>query len=220
MSPAASIATIELEQPEHGPHIEALAEAAFGPGRFAKTAYRLRRGTVPIPSLCFVALTDGLLIGSVRLSPITIGGTPALLLGPLVVDPVHKNRGHGQALLEASITAARQAGHRLIILVGDAPYYARAGFRPIPRGQVRLPGPVDPDRLLALELVADALSGVTGMARPAPAPASAALAVPGGGEGSQKQDQAGEPGQQRQRADAAQHGRLGRLQTHPVVAVK
>ncbi|TCT13594.1 putative N-acetyltransferase YhbS [Tepidamorphus gemmatus] len=220
MSPAASVVTIELEQPGHGPQIDALAEAAFGPGRFAKTAYRLRRGTVPIPDLCFVALADGRLIGSVRLSPITIGGTPALLLGPLVVDPDYKNRGHGLALLKASITAARQAGHRLIILVGDAPYYARAGFRPIPRGQVRLPGPVDPDRLLALELVEGALAGATGMARPAPAEASTPLSIPCGGERGEEQNQSGESGQQRQRPDTAQNGRLGRLQPDPVAAVK
>lgn len=220
MSSAASIASIEIEQPGHGPAIEALAEAAFGPGRFAKTAYRLRRGTVPIPSLCFVALAGETLIGSVRLSPITIGGSPALLLGPLVVDPGHKNRGHGQALLDASIAAARQADHTLIVLVGDAPYYARAGFRPIPPGQVRLPGPVDPERLLALELVDGALAGVTGMARPAPAEPSASLAVPGGGEGGEQQGEAGETRQQRQGADPAQHRGLGGLQAHPVAAVE
>lgn len=220
MSSSASIASIEIEQPDHGPAIEALAEAAFGPGRFAKTAYRLRRGTVPIPSLCFVALAGGRLIGSVRLSPITIGGSPALLLGPLVVDPAHKNQGYGQALLDASIQAARQAGHTLIVLVGDAPYYARAGFRPIPRGQVRLPGPVDPERLLALELVVGALAGVTGMARLAPAEASTALAVPGGGEGGEQQRETGEPGQQRQGANPAQHRSIGGLQAHPVAAVE
>jgi predicted N-acetyltransferase YhbS len=160
-------AELENESPSDVEAIEALLDEAFGPGRFAKTAYRLREGTSPIAALSFVARIDGRVIGSARLSPITIGGTPALFLGPLVVHPERKNKGHGLALMRRSLDAARLAGHRLVILVGDAPYYARAGFVQIPLGQVRLPGPVDPARLLANELVPGALAEVGGMARPA-----------------------------------------------------
>lgn len=212
-------AAVLPEQPCHAAAIEALAAAAFGPGRFAKTAYRLREGTAAIAGLCFVASIGGRLVGSIRLSPITIGGSPALLLGPLVVDPAHKSHGHGLALMRAAIAAAAAEGHALIMLVGDEPYYARAGFSKIPRGRVRLPGPVDPDRLLALELVPGALAAVGGMARPAPA-VSAALAVPGGGEGRQQQGEPREAGEQRHRVDAAQDGGIARAQAHPVAAVQ
>lgn len=180
--------TVEIlnEDPSHLEVVEGLLDAAFGPGRFAKTAYRLREGTEPIADLCYVAMRAGRPIGAVRLSPITIGGTEVLFLGPLVVHPDHKNQGHGLALMQKALASARALGHRLVVLVGDAPYYARAGFRQIPPGQVQLPGPVDPARLLAHELVEGALAEVRGMARPAPrrpGGASAALAVPGGGEG-------------------------------------
>lgn len=158
------------ERPEHLAAIEALLDTAFGPGRYAKTAYRLREGTRPIAELSFVAAIEGAVIGSVRFSPITIGGAPALLLGPLAIHPDHKNRGHGLALMRAGLAAAKAAGHRVVMLVGDEPYYARAGFARLPHGKVRLPGPVDPARLLALELVSGALDGVGGMARPATAP--------------------------------------------------
>jgi predicted N-acetyltransferase YhbS len=156
----------------HEAAIEEMLDEAFGPGRFARTAYRVREGTVPIPELSYVAMLDDRPAGSVRLSPITIGGTPALFLGPLVVHPDFKNKGYGLALMRRALETAKAAGHKLVILVGDAPYYARAGFAQIPVGQVRLPGPVDPQRLLAVELVPGALSQARGMARPAPSTAS------------------------------------------------
>jgi predicted N-acetyltransferase YhbS len=173
-----SAAAIEIlpERHEHLTTIETLLDAAFGPGRFAKTAYRLREGALPVPRLSFVCLLDGAVIGSVRFSAITIGADDALLLGPLVVDPGHKNRGYGLRLMQAGLAAANAAGHRLVVLVGDEPYYARAGFARVPPGRIRLPGPVDPARLLALELEQGALDGVAGLARPAPSPA---FPVPG-----------------------------------------
>lgn len=157
------------EVPGHNAAIEEMLDEAFGPGRFARTAYRVREGTVPDPDLSHVAMLGDDMVGSVRLSPITIGGTPALFLGPLVVRPGYKSRGIGLMLMLKSLDAARAAGHRLVILVGDAPYYARAGFVRIPHGQVKLPGPVDPERLLAMELVPGALEQARGLARPAPA---------------------------------------------------
>lgn len=158
------------ERPADGAAIEALAAAAFGPGRFAKTAYRLRERAVAVPELAFVSLAGGEVVGSVRFSAILAGSVPALLLGPLVVHPGHKNRGHGLSLMATSLEAARAGGHRLAILVGDAPYYARAGFVPVPAGRLVMPGPVDPARLLALELAAGALGGARGPVMPSPAP--------------------------------------------------
>ena len=106
-----------------------------------------------------------MLVGSNRMTPVTIGAHRALLLGPLTVEPAFRTRGIGISLMEASLEAAREAGERLVILVGDEPYYGRLGFRRIPDGRVTLPGPVDPDRLLFKELLAGAFEGVSGAAR-------------------------------------------------------
>ncbi|RFB79289.1 GNAT family N-acetyltransferase [Methylovirgula sp. 4M-Z18] len=151
------------EKPGDAAAIEKLNERAFGPGRFARTAYRLREGVPPDLDLSFVALVSSLLVGANRMTPITCGGTPALLLGPLTVDPAFQSQGIGLALVNRSLDAARAAGHRLVILVGDAPYYARMGFTPVPFGQITLPGPVDPARLLYCELVDGAFADVRGM---------------------------------------------------------
>ena len=107
---------------------------------------------------------DGRLVGGIRFTALTIGGEGrALLLGPLVVHPAHKGNGFGKALAEEGIARARAQGFRLIVLVGDMPYYGRFGFVPVPRGQIALPGPVDPARLLALELVPGALRDAAGL---------------------------------------------------------
>ena len=99
------------------------------------------------------------------MTPIWIGETAALLLGPLIVEPVFRSRGIGEALVTRSLDAARAAGGRLVILVGDPPYYSRMGFVPTPPGRIVLPGPVDPARLLHCELHPGAFEGVSGKVR-------------------------------------------------------
>ena len=101
----------------------------FGPGRYARTAYRVRESTPPDLRLSFVARVGPLLVGANAMTPIFIGETPAYLLGPLIVEPVFRSRGIGEALVNASLEAARATGGRLAILVGDEPYYARMGFK-------------------------------------------------------------------------------------------
>jgi predicted N-acetyltransferase YhbS len=137
---------------------------AFGPGRFARTAYRLREGTAEISPFCRLCRIDGRLVAAVRFTPILIGGRDgALLLGPLAVEPAFAGQGYGRGLAAEALTAARSAGIRLVLLVGDEPYYARLGFKPVPRGQITLPGPVDPVRLLAAELTDGARAGYSGL---------------------------------------------------------
>ena len=114
----------------------------------------------------FTARTGTLLVGSVWLSPIRIGETRALLLGPLTVEPAFRERGVGQALIERALKEAGANGHRLVVLVGDEPYYGKSGFRPIPPGRASMPGPVDPARLLVAELQEGAFAGVSGPIRP------------------------------------------------------
>ncbi len=158
--------TIMAETADDALAIERLHERTFGPGRYAKTAYRIREDVSHSLDLSFVARIGTLMVGSVRLSPIRIGDTPALLLGPLTVEPPFRERGIGQALMLRALDAAKAKGHRLVVLVGDEPYYGKAGFKPIAKGQVTLPGPVDPARLLVAELADDAFASVKGMIQP------------------------------------------------------
>src|ERR1700758_4427672 len=144
--------SIQPEAPDDGHAIERLHERTFGPGRYAKTAYRLREQVAHCLDLSFTARVGTLLVGSVRLSPVRIGETKALLLGPLTVEPPFRERGIGYALIERALVAAKAGGHRLVVLVGDEPYYAKSGFKPIPKGRAAMPGPADPARLLVCEL--------------------------------------------------------------------
>ena len=148
--------------------IEKLDDRAFGPGRFALTAYRLREGVEPDFALSCVARVGTLLVGANRITSIRCGEAPALLLGPLTVDPPFRNRGIAKAMIERSLQIAREAGHRLVILVGDEPYYKRFGFKRAPMGRLTMPGPVDPARLLYLELAEGAFEGVKGAITRAP----------------------------------------------------
>lgn len=158
--------TILPETADDAAAIERLHERTFGPGRLAKTAYRLREGVGHRLDLSFTARIGTLLVGSVWLSPIEIGGTKALLLGPLTVEPPFRERGIGHALIERALAEAKAKGHRLVVLVGDEPYYGKDGFKPVPKGRATMPGPVDPARLLVCELTEGAFEGVSGAIRP------------------------------------------------------
>lgn len=154
---------IRPERPEEAVIVEALVAKSFGPGRYVKSAYRLREGVAPEAGLSFVAIEDGALRGSVRFWPVVVGTMPALLLGPLAVESERRGRGMGIQLMQAGLDAARAAGHRAVILVGDPPYYARVGFAPV--RNVRLPGPVDRSRVLGLALADGALETLQGSVR-------------------------------------------------------
>jgi predicted N-acetyltransferase YhbS len=130
------------------------------------SAYRLREQIGHLLDLSFTARIGTLMVGSVRLLPILIGETKALLLGPLTIEPPFRGRGIGRALLEQAIADARAKGHRLVLLVGDEDYYRRVGFKRVPKGRATMPGPVDYNRLLVAELVDGAFEGVSGVVRP------------------------------------------------------
>ncbi|MGA8498094.1 MAG: N-acetyltransferase, partial [Xanthobacteraceae bacterium] len=123
---------------------EVLLDEAYGASRFAKASERLREGRVPVDRLSLVAVERGRIVGTVRLWHVTAGPRcAALLLGPLAVDPTHRNRGIGTALMRRVIVRARLAGHRAILLVGDAAYYGRFGFTAAPTGELWMPGRYD-----------------------------------------------------------------------------
>ena len=169
---------IRLQAPEDFSALTQLNEASFGPGRFARTAYRVREEAAAELRLNLCADKDGAIIGAVQFTPITIGGArSALLLGPLVIEETHKNQGYGLRLMLEGLRRARELGYKLVILVGDLPYYARTGFAVAPLGQIVMPGPVDPARLLYAELEPRALEAYRGPVRGLSVPADKA---PGG----------------------------------------
>jgi predicted N-acetyltransferase YhbS len=155
---------IAPEREADTPAINLLEERAFGPGRFSRTAFRLREGNPHDRTLSFIARVSTLVVGSIRLTRIHVGVHPALLLGPLTVDPAFRSRGIGKMLIDAALNAAQAQGHKLVLLVGDEAYYARSGFKRVPPGKIMMPGPVDPMRILARELVEGALDSMSGTA--------------------------------------------------------
>ena len=157
--------TIRHELPVDAAAIERLHERAFGPGRFARTAFRLREGVAADPDLSLVAMVGDRLGGSVKITPILIGAVPSLLLGPLAVDPDYGSRGLGRALVHAVVEKAKALGHRSILLVGDAPYYGPLGFHHVKPTDVVMPGPVDPARVLLCELTDGAAAEARGPVR-------------------------------------------------------
>ena len=158
--------TISPESADDAAAIERLHERTFGPGRYARTAFRIREGVSHQLDLSFTARIGTLLVGSVRLSPIRLGETKALLLGPLTVEPPFRGRGIARALIDRALKDAKAKGHRLVLLVGDEPYYGQSGFKRVPRGRAAMPGPVDPGRLLVAELTEAAFEGVSGAVLP------------------------------------------------------
>lgn len=153
---------ITNEEPGDAQAVDWLVEKAFGPGRYAKSAERLREGNQPDLGLSVVARENGRVVGCARMWPVRIGDTPAVLLGPFAVDETMRGRGLGQALAEAACERARAAGHDLVVLVGDAPYFDRIGFVRAP-AEVRMPGPVDRRRVLVLPLKDGAAEGLSGL---------------------------------------------------------
>jgi predicted N-acetyltransferase YhbS len=156
--------SFRLEQPGDFATIEKLHAELFGTERFKRAAYVLRDGVPADSTLSIVATREGELAASVRMTPIVIGEKPALLLGPLVVDPRWKGQGAGRALVRMALEAAKAHGHRLVMLVGDLPYYGPLGFSFLGRDIITLPAWVDPDRVLVAGLAPGALDGLRGAA--------------------------------------------------------
>lgn len=158
----------QLEKPSDRQEIEALLDREFGPGRQStKAVYRLREGVAPVAQLCFVVREGGALRASIRAWPVTIEGrAPALLVGPIAVEPAERERGIGVRLIKHALAMAKAQGHRVAVLVGEEDYYRRFGFRRALAAGLTLPGLDDPARLLAAELAPGALAGLTGAIGP------------------------------------------------------
>jgi predicted N-acetyltransferase YhbS len=144
--------------------ISKLHARVFGPGRFARSAYRVREGKGHLSRYCLVAHLGSELVASLRMTEIAIGGRRgAVLLGPLAVDPDHRGMGIGTRLMREALASAKAGGTSLVILVGDDPYYGRFGFKAVPAGQIVFPGPVNPARILACELNPGAAEAYRGL---------------------------------------------------------
>ncbi len=159
-----SIIPAELE---HANAIEFVLDEAFGLDRHTKASYRLREGSMAADGLSFVATSGDTLVGTVQFWPIVIGGdVSALLLGPLAVLPARQGEGIGLDLIATGMVEAKSRDHSLVVLVGDEPYYAKAGFRRFAGDAVSMPGPYDPARLLHAELKEGAADGASGLILP------------------------------------------------------
>jgi predicted N-acetyltransferase YhbS len=166
LTPNAAPFAIRAERASDVVAREALLDACFGVNRHLRTCQRLRDDRAPAEGLAFSAVREGRLVGTVRLWHVSAGGIPALVLGPLAVEDSCRKLGVGAALMDRALAAARALGHGAVILLGDAPYYARFGFSALRTGELALPGPFERDRLLALELRESALDGARGMIVP------------------------------------------------------
>jgi len=156
------------ETPADSAEVEALYDLAFAPGRTALSAYQLREGVAPVEGLSFVARDEyGAVVGAIRYWPVRIGaaGDPALLLGPVAVHPTRQGEGIGALLILETLEAARRLGWERVILVGDEPYYRRFGFSHEKARALDFPKPVNPNRILAKELVEGCMRGVSGLVR-------------------------------------------------------
>ena len=163
------------ERPGDATLSDGLIKRAFGPGRYAKAAERLREGSSPVRELSFIAWRGERAVGCVRLWPIAIGETPALLLGPFAVEEAERSGGVGAALITRACEAAAAAGHAIVLLIGDLAYFGPLGFART--RDVRMPGPVDPGRVLACALTPGATDGLAGDVRIAPPSRPAPLAL-------------------------------------------
>jgi predicted N-acetyltransferase YhbS len=142
---------------------ESLLDEAFGPARFTKTCQRLRDGRPPAEGLALIARDEDGLIGTLRCWRVEAGDRPALLLGPVAVARSHRSLGLGAALMREALWRAAIRGHKAVLLVGDAPYYARFGFEASLTRSLEMPGPVERDRFLAFEIAPGALKGAKGL---------------------------------------------------------
>lgn len=164
------------EDASHDAVIELINEEAFGPGRFARAAARIREQGPHDRQLSFVCADDGETIASVRMTPVMAGSVKAHLLGPLAVRPSHKSMGIGRELVRIAIEAARRRGSEAVILVGDPPYYMPLGFEKVAYAALTFPGPVDQNRVLVVpigENVHPRLKGIIAW-RPSASPATQA----------------------------------------------
>src|SRR3984957_18335156 len=178
LTPSAAPFAIRAEKASDVVAREALLDACFGENRSLRTCQRLRDGRAPAEGLAFSAMAEGRLVGTLRLWHVSAGGIPALMLGPLAVEASSRKLGVGTALMDHALAAATTRGHRAVILLGDAPYYARFGFSPEKMAGLALPGPFERDRLLGLELIPGALDSACGMMVPPGAKANPVRRAP------------------------------------------
>ena len=152
----------QLEEEGQGDlwEVEGLYDLCFAPGREALSSYRLRDGVEKVAPLCLVLREDGVLAAAIRYWPVRVAGRPVLLLGPVAVHPTRQGEGLGGYLIHESLAEARRLGWERVLLVGDAPYYARFGFHRLEG--VEMPPPTNPDRVLGFDLAPGAWAGVAG----------------------------------------------------------
>jgi predicted N-acetyltransferase YhbS len=147
--PQVAPATLRVATPDDDKFVDELQAVAFGPGRFARTAFRVRERFPIDPLLSLIAEVDGAPAGCVWMTPISVGGIDGFMLGPLATHPDFRKRGIGKLLAREVTRMALEGGKgSFVILVGDRDYYCPLGWQPTTPFAVEWPGPVDPSRVL------------------------------------------------------------------------
>jgi putative acetyltransferase len=159
--------TIRVEAAEDVDAVWRVNEAAFGRAGEADLVDALRRRGAVILSL--VAEQEGAVVGHILFSPVTISDgdktVTAVGLGPMAVAPGYQGMGIGSQLVEAGIAWLREAGHRVVIVLGHPEYYPRFGFVLASRHGIRWENEVPEDVFMALALHPGGLAGVRGVVR-------------------------------------------------------
>lgn len=147
--PQLGLPTIRFATPADDQFVEDLQALAFGPGRFARTAFRVRERFPIDTTLSLIAEVNGQSCGSVWMTPISVGGIDGYMLGPLATHPDFRKRGAGKLLAKEVTRIALERGEgSFVLLVGDRDYYCPLGWVPTQLGAIEFPGPVDPSRVL------------------------------------------------------------------------
>lgn len=156
-------------KPTYLEQVNGLLDAAFGADRRKKSSYKLRETCQDIPDLSHVILHNNpnkpnTIAATIAFWQMDVGGSKALLLGPLAVHDDFRGQGLGQYLMAATIAKAidkaAASNWQFIILIGDLDYYAKIGFQRVPAGTLDYPQPTDPKRILYLDIASNGLQNL------------------------------------------------------------
>lgn len=157
---------VRTERPGDEPAVHALNVAAFPTDAEARLVDALRGNGALMLSL--VAVLDGVLVGHLACSPVTVDAdgrrAHGVGLAPMAVAPAHQRQGIGARLIEEGLRAMRAHGHPFCVVLGHRDYYPRHGFVPARTRGLRWEHGHD-DAFFVQALSPGGLDGVTGVVR-------------------------------------------------------
>jgi putative acetyltransferase len=158
--------SIRLEEEIDWFAVHTLNTAAFDTPAEALLVDALRQETTPTVSL--VAEEDGIIVGHIFFSPVTLLSRPDLKLmglAPMAVDKDYRRKGIGAALVRGGLEQCEAIGVAAVVVIGDPTYYVRFGFLPASKFGLRCEFEVPSDAFMALELERGAFDNASGIVR-------------------------------------------------------